>query len=213
MCAVIKRGILGGFQNKIGNVVGSSWKGIATMRTLPLSVANPKTSDQVAQRTAFSGASKMGSQLLASVVKPLWDRFAQQESGYNAFVRKNIGVFNASGLSAPNDLMISKGTLALSTPISQTWNSATNSLTFAWNPTTQGDANPTDEVFIAVIDAEFGIVNPQAQGFNTGVPRSAGTVTVVTNFAPNSATQVAVYYAFRKLDGTKVSDGPIVEPF
>ncbi len=38
---IIKRGILGGFSNKVANVVGSSWKGINTMRALPLSVANP----------------------------------------------------------------------------------------------------------------------------------------------------------------------------
>ena len=42
----IKRGILGGFKNKVGSVIGSSWKGIDTMRSMPLSVANPNTAKQ-----------------------------------------------------------------------------------------------------------------------------------------------------------------------
>ena len=47
---VIKQGILGGFQNKVGAVIGSNWKGIATMRSRPISVANPRTGKQVAVR-------------------------------------------------------------------------------------------------------------------------------------------------------------------
>ena len=55
---IIKRGILGGVSNKVGNVVGSSWKGIATLRSLPLSVANPNTLAQRNNRTSFSIMSK-----------------------------------------------------------------------------------------------------------------------------------------------------------
>ena len=50
---VIKQGILGGFQNKVGAVIGSNWKGIATMRSRPISVANPRTGKQVAVRSEF----------------------------------------------------------------------------------------------------------------------------------------------------------------
>lgn len=50
----LKKGILGGFSGKVGNVVGASWKGIDYIRSLPASVKNPRTNGQVAQRTKFS---------------------------------------------------------------------------------------------------------------------------------------------------------------
>ena len=88
--AIIKRGILGGFSNKIGNVVGTSWKGISVMRSLPQSVHNPKTELQEEQRTNFAVASKLGSQLLDAVIKPFWDKRAIRMSGYNLWVQKNL---------------------------------------------------------------------------------------------------------------------------
>ena len=95
--AIIKRGIIGAFSGKIGNIVGTSWKGIGIMKSLPLSVANPKTVGQVAQRTAFKACTLAGSALLSDVCKPLWDREAQRMSGFNAFVRNNIKAFSALG--------------------------------------------------------------------------------------------------------------------
>ena len=50
----IKKGIMGGFSGKVGNIVGASWKGIAYIRSLPASVHNPRTEKQVTQRTRFS---------------------------------------------------------------------------------------------------------------------------------------------------------------
>ena len=50
----IKKGIMGGFSGKVGNIVGASWKGIAYIRSLPASVHNPRTEKQVTQRNKFS---------------------------------------------------------------------------------------------------------------------------------------------------------------
>src|SRR5690606_15981400 len=94
----IKRGILGGFQGKVANVVGSSWKGIAVMKSLPLSVANPNTAKQQTARGKFSYATRYGSELLVNWIKPLRDRFAQQESGYNLWVKQNIGAISDEGV-------------------------------------------------------------------------------------------------------------------
>ena len=92
---IIKRGILGGVANKIGNVVGSSWKGIATLRSLPLSVANPRTLAQRINRNSFSLMSKLGSDVLATVCQPLWNRDAKQMSGFNAYVMENKRAYDA----------------------------------------------------------------------------------------------------------------------
>ena len=107
--AIIKRGILGGFSNKIGNVVGTSWKGISVMRALPQSVHNPKTEAQEEQRTNFAVASKLGSQLLDSVIKPFWDKKAIRMSGYNLWVQKNLDVWRKWGTSYNDNTIIAEG--------------------------------------------------------------------------------------------------------
>ena len=45
--AKVRQGILGGFRGRVGNIVGTGWKGIAVMKSLPLTVANPRTAGQV----------------------------------------------------------------------------------------------------------------------------------------------------------------------
>ena len=49
----IKRGILGGFQGKVGTVVGTRWRGISVMRAMPEQVRNPNTMKQRSQREKF----------------------------------------------------------------------------------------------------------------------------------------------------------------
>ena len=88
--AIIKKGILGGFSNKVGNVVGSSWKGISTMRSLPESYNDANSEAQQKQRTAFSHYSEMGSELLTSFIRPVLDPQAKRMSGYNLFVKQNL---------------------------------------------------------------------------------------------------------------------------
>lgn len=107
--AIIKRGILGGFSNKIGNVVGTSWKGISVMRSLPQSVHNPKTEAQEEQRTNFAVASKLGSQLLDAVIKPFWDKRAIRMSGYNLWVQKNLDRWRSLGTSYNDYTLITEG--------------------------------------------------------------------------------------------------------
>ncbi|MPM74213.1 hypothetical protein SDC9_121198 [bioreactor metagenome] len=50
----IKKGALGGFSGKVGNVVGASWKGIDYIRSWPAKVNDPKTKEQLKQRGRFS---------------------------------------------------------------------------------------------------------------------------------------------------------------
>jgi hypothetical protein len=201
---VIKRGILGGFANKVGNVVGSSWKGIATMRTLPLSVANPKSSGQTEQRDKFSTASKLGSLLLATICKPLWDRFAKQESGFNAFIKQNVELCTPESVDVEN-LLMSKGSLAPSSILTKSMSASANTITLTWDTTPAGDANPSDLAFISVMEITFPN-NLKTQGFQTNVARSVGTATVTADFDVIALENYQVYLMFKKADGTKVSN-------
>lgn len=105
--ATIKQGILGAFSGKVAGVVGSSWKGIPVMKSLPPSVANPKTAKQVEQRSRMKACTAFSQSVLADVIKPLNDRFASRMSGFNAFTSRNIANFEGGILSKPEDLKIS----------------------------------------------------------------------------------------------------------
>lgn len=106
--ARIKSGVLGGFSGTITNVVGSSWKGIDVIRSLPLSVANPKTAAQQAWRKHFADISKMAVNYMPGLIKPLWDTFATKSSGYALFIKENknapefIDNTNYSFILSPN---------------------------------------------------------------------------------------------------------------
>lgn len=108
---VIKQGILGGFQNKVGAVIGSNWKGIATMRSRPISVANPRTGKQVAVRSEFSTLVKMASTLNATLIRPYWSRFAQKKTGANAFISANYGKMAGNVSQIPDRMILSQGKL------------------------------------------------------------------------------------------------------
>lgn len=108
---VIKQGILGGFQNKVGAVIGSNWKGIATMRSRPISVANPRTGKQVAVRSDFSILVKMASALNATLIRPYWSRFAQKKTGANAFISANFHKLAGNVTNIPDRLILSQGKL------------------------------------------------------------------------------------------------------
>jgi hypothetical protein len=109
--AKMQSGLFGPISGKIGGTVGSVWKGIPTMRTKPVSVANPRTPAQTAQRDKFSNVVSVARLLLSSLIQPYWDPFARKMSGYNSFVRANIGAFDNSGLATPADFNAVRGSL------------------------------------------------------------------------------------------------------
>lgn len=147
--ATIKRGILGGGSGSVANVVMTAWKGIAVIKSKPLTVANPQTASQNSQRGKFSGIVGIAQYILASILQPVWNGFAQTMSGYNLFIQKNIQyAFNNSGVFQPNALEISPkdGT---TTPISSVdaVNTITH-LTINFSPELFGaDQMETDKYF------------------------------------------------------------------
>ena len=113
---VIKQGILGGFSGKVANIIGSSWKGIAYMKAMPLSVANPRTAKQVAHRNKFSNVVEFATKILSNLIKPLNDRFAVKMSGYNLFVQRNIELFEGVTAVPASGLVLASGKIA-KTPV------------------------------------------------------------------------------------------------
>jgi len=206
--ARLSQGILGGVLGKIGNVVGSSWKGIPVIKSKPLSVANPRTTAQVAQRTKMANVVAFAQAILASIIKPLNDRFAQQASGFNDFVRRNIALFTNVTPSPAANLQISSGQMEQVDPDSAVCNAGDAFVTVSF-PTSFSDAFSAsdDLVYAVVMNATTGQI-----GFNGGsVIRSAGEIIVSRLGLTTAGDVLHIWLAFRRADGTVVSNTGYLE--
>jgi hypothetical protein len=199
---VIKQGILGGFSGKVGPTVGSSWKGIAVIKSKPLSVANPNTAAQQAQRGAMSKIVIVARLLLAAIIQTYWNPFAQRKSGYNAFVSENIASFNSTGLHTPSTFYSQRGSLLGQVINAATAGAASNNIVVPWtNNAGQSDALATDEAVIVIWNQtqNYWVVDAGS------VIRSAATKTITDSvMALNDVLHI--YLGFSRPDISKVSD-------
>lgn len=195
-------GPFGQLSGKTGDLVGSSWKGIATIKRYQPNVANPRTAGQVSQRGKMSNIVAFAQFILAGVIKPLWDRFQSGMSGYNAFVSRNIDLFTGSLPSVYADLVVSSGKMA-ATPIS-TFSGDFSDIEFkaTWiDDSGEGFKLATDKVYMTVINQTKGTVI----GGYTGAVRSAGVATLTLDAATLAGDTVHCYLSFLRADGSIVS--------
>lgn len=200
--ARLSQGILGGISGKIGNVVGSSWKGIAVVKSKPLSVANPRSSGQIAQRNKMSFIVAFATQILADTIKPLWDRFAQKQSGYNAFVQANISNVDNNELVDPSLFQISKGKMEATDINSVVVSAASGEALAYFNTDAVGSyALESDLAYLVAYNSATGEVatNPvkTLRSFGEAVATFKQDITV--------GQPVYCWLAFRRADGTIVS--------
>ena len=198
---VIKRGILGGFSGRVANVVGSSWKGIAYMKSLPLSVANPQTAGQTTQRNAFTAAVFAATSTLTTWIKPLWDRFAQQMSGYNDFVSRNVEFFVDGVLTVPSSLKASVGILFVSPILDLSASVGTGHIDIELSTANGTNGAATDDVYILV----FNSTKTTWKGYSNVTTRSVGNF-FVADATMEVGDELDVWASFRKADGTIVSN-------
>lgn len=148
--AVITSGILGGGRNKVGPVVMSKWKGIDYIKSYAVP-ANPNTSAQQAVRSKFAQLVLNARQLLSSVLKPFWDPFYSDKSGFNAFISENYSKLDTNNRFQLTSV-ISKGTLEGAPIDAAAYNPTTGALSIDWNGTTSGNGLSSDSVFGVVYD-------------------------------------------------------------
>lgn len=198
--ARIKQGILGGFSGKIANVVGTSWKGIAVIKSQPLSVANPKTAAQVAQRTKLSACVAMLQPILSGVIKPLNDRFAGQMSGYNYSLQKSIAAFGADGsLAYPSEFKISRATAKAQLIDTIDTRIANKEVMAFWTSDAgTGYALGTDKMFFVVFNETTGEI-----GYSADAARADQTTQVVLpESGLTNGDVLRCYLAALRADGT-----------
>lgn len=197
----IKQGILGGFSGSVAGVVGSSWKGIAVIKAKPLSVANPQTAAQTANRTAFKAATLDGSALLVEIVKPLWDRDAQRQSGYNAFVSANKQAYSDAGVLDVTKLVFTLGKLPETSIDSVTFVAGTTELTVGWvNDAGEGEKLGTDIPYVTA----FNDVSGEWATKSTSGDRTDEQANVVFDTALVAGDKVSFWLAFQGVSARKI---------
>lgn len=207
----IKRGILGGFKNKVGSVIGSSWKGIDTMRSMPLSVANPRTAKQIAVRGNFKTLVVAASSVNSTLIRPYWSRFAKQMTGANAFIRENYSAFKNPEILFSENAILSKGKLDMvgSIHVDDTVYPAPLEVTFDTINGTYGDSSD-------IVEA-WGVKSNNATSNRTleiklmsATTRGEGGIDVDRTMW-ESTDEFALYLTVRRADGTLVSNSLFTE--
>ena len=203
---VIKRGILGGISGKVANVVGGSWKGIAYLRALPLSVANPQTAGQVGQRTKFATALVIAQAILAGIIKPLNDRFVSGMSGCNAFVSRAIPFISSVGVVTWASIQTSVGSLLGFSGLTLVGSAATNVATIDWvNNSGTGNALATDITYFAVYNETQDVWGVSAAGTTRNAPDDT---IAFTDLVLNDVLHL--YASLLAANGSKVSTSDYV---
>lgn len=199
---VIKQGILGGFSGKVANVVGSSWKGIAVLKSLPLSVANPKTAGQVAQRGAMTSIVAASRLLLAALIQPYWNPFAQKQSGYNKFVSENIATFTTAGFVTFGSFFSMRGSLLGVVTSGGSASAGSSTITLNWTDNSgTSDALATDDMVVTVYNETQDYWTSQVAGDTRDAESNDITD---ANMAQND--ELHVYVGMSRPDISKVAD-------
>ena len=199
----IKKGILGGFSGKVGNVVGASWRGISYMRSLPQNVRNPRTAGQRSQRSKFA--------LALALLKPMtaflrtgWKLYAHRQSPFNSAMSYTLA--NAIVGTYPDyqvdlsKVLVSRGNLQSASNATTT--ATGGNIVISWNDNSGvGSAKQTDKALIAILNLEKG----EAITDTAGRERTEETQTIVLP-ADWSGDEVQTYLGFVSEDGREVSN-------
>ena len=173
----INNGILGGFSGAVGTVVGAKWRGIDTMRALPVARSSEPSPAELAQQTKFA--------LVSSFMNPMRELL---ETGFKNFAEKKTGTNAAEGYALKNAVMgvapdfyilceyvqVCRGELP-NVEEAIAGSAQTDQVIFDWtNNAGRGKANDADKAILVVLcHACNSCVFTLA-----GAPRSAGTDTL-----------------------------------
>lgn len=196
----INTGILGGVSGKIGNVVGSSWKGIDYLKTLPASYKDAKTEVQVTNRSKFLTAVRF-LQPLIEVIRVGFKALAVKKSAFNAatsYTYQNAITGDYPDISIDySKVMMSKGTLRGAENVAAI-SSAAGKLTISWDDNSGlSSAGINDAAMVVVYHP---VLKDAYYKLNAA---SRGDLTTELDLPQSySGTEVEVYLSFIALENT-----------
>jgi len=152
---ITNSGILGKISGKVGPVVGSSWKGINTIRQYVIP-SNPQTVGQVAQRDRMAAAVVFAQQLKSTIIDTFFNPFAVKMSGFNSWIKENVMQLAATTFLLTVDNVMSKGGLESTAILTAVL--AAGDVTITWDESIIGNGALTDGVDLFVIAKSTGAI-------------------------------------------------------
>lgn len=196
--AVTQNPFIGKSKQKVANVVLSTWKGINTMRSKPLEVANPRTPAQVAQRDKMSSIVRYARQAKQAIDLGFVEQ-AIRQSQYNAFVGTNIRKFTTAPYLVTNATEFAKG--SLSKPRLATYVDAGGFIyDFVWDSNLQPGENPTDKAIIVLWSEDTNVL----YSYITSNERQDGGASITVS--EESIGNTKAFLFFCSTDFRKASD-------
>ena len=199
----IKQGILGGFNGKVGTVIGASWKGTAYMRGIATHTKNPRTPKQIEQRTKMEFARNFLQQA-AEFINIGFKDVAKRQSplNYAASQMMRNAIYGDYPDYSPiySELKWSHG--LLTPPVVETVYANYDALDFLWQDNSgQGNAK-ADDISIVVVCSEE---KQEIKCFMNGYTRSANSTHCEL---PESWVDdhVHIYISMRSSDGKLISN-------
>ena len=198
----IKKGILGGFSGKVGNVIGGNWKGIDYMRSQGTRRNFTPSEKQLAQQLKFALVMSF-LQPMAGLLNITFRDFAIKMTGMNnafAYCIKNAvtGVYPTFAVDY-SLVLVSRGDLpnALAPAVTS---GAGSLVTFSWTDNSGvGIAKATDQAVLVA----YSPVLKQAVYTTAGGMRSE--LTGELNLATFSGLSVETYIGFIAADGRNIA--------
>ncbi|MCZ4694710.1 hypothetical protein DWB61_15260 [Ancylomarina euxinus] len=192
------QGILGPFTGKVGAIVGSSWRGVNYIKSLPGPNASNSEAQQK-QRSRFKSVVSLASSLMESLIRPVWNLVGGKMTGYNLFVKTNMPAFDESGaLVNYSDFHASMGALPLPEILTlQDDADVVSGIELSWkDDSATGVGNADDKLHLLVMTPE------RVHILNTASVRSDQSAEITL---PVAAGNVHVYAFFGTADGAKFS--------
>lgn len=200
----IKNASIGALRGKVGNLVGSTWKGTDYYRIHNEHIANPRTEKQLAQRAKFTGVATLAHKLRTPIIKPIWNNTAIKMSGTNSFMQKNIQAFNAKGeIEDYARLIISNGRLDAPSINTLKDPSDDGSYLITWTDNAElYDFDETDQLNILVFNETDKSFTPELH------LKVATRKEMMYQFTPKGAKddKIHIFTYFSKADGTNFTE-------
>ena len=196
------KGILGSFNGKIGTVIGSTWKGIDYMKSLPKKSKKAPSDKQMIQRVKFALISSF-LQPISTLVNLGYKNVATNVTGYNAatsqiFGSAITGTYPDFGIDF-SKVLISKGILSIPSNVSLS-SPASGKIRVNWdNNSGSGVSNTTDKAIILVVNPET-LLNYYT---TSGDTRNSGGQTL--DLVDFKGQEVHIWMAFISEDGNTLS--------
>ncbi len=151
--AHFSNGVLGNFKGKIGNIIGTTWRGKSIIRSLPSRSNRPATELQLTQQEKFKMIMTFIN-TMSSLAETTFKAYGKGMTGTNAAVSYNLqnavsGVESPFNISYPN-VLVSRGSLPNATNVVAEA-IAGNAIEFSWtNNGGIGKAKDSDKVILVV---------------------------------------------------------------